>query len=160
MFVVLPVTTVCRTRWVYHTWRWMKSEQRSVQASEAAEAASLPGFTQTGTVTAPDNLLLRSTCVLVQHFGLIYQTSVAFATQTAKYKGEPEKKNLFFPSPEIPTVFLHICKYFLQSIRCTRKALFQFLLLLSFVCVHARTSLHRSERLGGHLIPQFPWINF
>lgn len=73
----------------------MKSEQRSVQTSEAAEAASLPGFTQTGTVTAPDNLPLRSTCVLVQHFGLIYQTSVAFATQTAKHKGEPEKKICF-----------------------------------------------------------------
>lgn len=83
----------------------MKSEQRSVQTSEAAEAASLPGFTQTGAVTAPDNLLLRSTCVLVQHFGLIYQTSVAFATQTAKHKGEPEKKSVF-PISRNPCSFI------------------------------------------------------
>lgn len=150
MFVVLPVTTVCRTRWVYHTWRWMKSEQRSVQTSEAAETASLPGFTQTGAVTAPDNLLLRSTCVLVQHFGLIYQTSVAFATQTAKHKGEPEKKSVF-PISRNPCSFIAHLQIFFAVYQMHTQ---------SFVCVHPRTSLHRSERVGGHLIPQFPWIDF
>lgn len=161
--VVLPVTTVCS--WVYHTWRWMKSEQRSVPT---AEAASLPGFNtnrdcdSSWQPPAVFDLCARATFWSHSPNQCSFcNTNWQTQPRTWKIRFSHLQKYLQYFLFYIPWFHqLHICKYVLQSFRCTCKALFLFLLLLSFECVHARTSLNRSERVGGHLIPQFPWIDF
>lgn len=147
-------SAVCRTRRAYHTWSWVKSLQNSVPT---AEAASLLGFTQTDcdSVWHPTGVL--DLC----HFGLIHQTSGALQYKLGNTTGS--LKNPFLPSPEVPAVFRFpgstgCSSANIQSFTCTCKALF-FLSFLYTVCVNAQTSLHRSEHVGGHLIPQFPWID-
>lgn len=141
---------LCRTRRFDPTWRWMKSLQKSVLT---AAAASLPGFTQIGASvwqpTGVFELCDRAT----------FWSNSPNHHKLGNTTGSLNSRLL--PCPEISAVSRFPCStccssaQYSESFRCTRKALFY----LSFVCVHARTWRHRSESVGSHLIPQFPWID-
>lgn len=83
-------STVCRTKWVYHTCGWTKSLQESIPT---AEAASHSGCTQL--------LVCQISLCDCPTFWSVSPNQCCFATQTGKHNWESEKSLL----AEIPAVF-------------------------------------------------------
>lgn len=116
---------------------------RSLQCADSqAEPrhASLPGFTQTGTVIVSDNLPVCYTCWgPCNHLVLIHQTSSALENKQGNTTGNP--KYPFLQSPEIQTSRCCYC----VNMKCMKNMRYPFIFPLC-VIVHVDSAARSSER--------------